>query len=111
LRLLLDAHYSPKVAKALRERCHDVAAVSERSDLRGARVDELLSIATSERRALVTENARTFTPLVRGIEFSGLVLARRRAPIGRFIDALSAFLAGRPAELALHGRVHWLSAD
>jgi hypothetical protein len=108
LRLLLDAHYSPKVAKALRERCHDVAAVSERSDLRGARVDELL---TSERRALVTENARTFTSLVRDIDFSGLVLARRRAPIGRFIDALSAFLAGRPAELALRGRVHWLSAD
>jgi hypothetical protein len=109
LRLLLDAHYSRKVAKALRERCHDVAAVSERRDLRGARADELLSIAASERRALVTEDLGSFAPLVREADFSGLVLARP-APIGRFVDALSAFLAERPAELALRGRVDWLSA-
>jgi predicted nuclease of predicted toxin-antitoxin system len=111
LRLLLDAHYSPKVAKALRERCHDVAAVSERRDLRAARADELLSVATSERRALVTENARSYTPLVRDADFSGLLLARRRVPIGRVVDALAAFVSRRPAEHALRGQVHWLSAD
>jgi hypothetical protein len=69
-----------------------------------------LSIATSERRALVTENVRSFAPLVREVDSSGVVLARR-APIGRLIDALSAFLSERPAELALCGRVDWLSAD
>jgi hypothetical protein len=109
LRLLLDAHYSPKVAKALRERCHDVAAASERADLRGATDEELLGVAASERRALVTENVRSFMLLAREVEFSGIVFARRRVTIGRFIDAVAALLAKRPAELALRGRVHWLS--
>jgi predicted nuclease of predicted toxin-antitoxin system len=109
LRLLLDAHYSPKVASALRERCHDVAAASERADLREASDSELLAVAASERRALVTEDVRSFMPLVREIEFSRLVLTCRRVTIGRFVEALAAFAARRPAEHALRGQVHWLS--
>ena len=101
-------HYSPKVARARRERCHDVTTVSERADLRGADNRELLEIAASERRALVTENVRSFLPLVREREFSGLVFARRRAAIGKVVEALESFLDGRPAEHALRGQIRWL---
>jgi hypothetical protein len=108
LRLLLDEHYSPKVARALRERCHDVAAASERDDLRGASDEELLSVAASERRALVTADVRSFIPLALKVDFSGIVFARRRATVGRLVYALESLLDSRPAEHALRNRVHWL---
>jgi predicted nuclease of predicted toxin-antitoxin system len=119
LRLLLDEHYSPKIAEALRERGHDVASVKERDDLRGLSDREVWAGASGERRALVTENVADFMPLVHeataaGERYPGIVftsarsLPRDRGSIGLYVETLDAFLAEHRADEALADRVHWL---
>jgi predicted nuclease of predicted toxin-antitoxin system len=119
VRLLLDEHYSPKIAEQLRDRGHDVESVSERDDLRGLGDLELWNRASAERRALVTENVADLVRLVReaaaagephfGVVFtSPATFARSAATVGLFVEALAALLGARPAEDALGGQVHWL---
>jgi hypothetical protein len=119
VRLLLDEHYSPKIAKQLRRRGHDVVSVGEHDDLRGLSDVELWNRASAERRALVTDDVADFMPLVRdaaaaGDSHSGVVFTssstfpRSAAAVGLFVKALAALLRGRPAEDALAGQVHWL---
>jgi hypothetical protein len=119
VRLLLDEHYSPKIAEQLRNRGHDVASVSERDDLRGLGDVELWNRASAERRAFVAENVADFAPLARdaaaaddshfGVVFtSSAAFPRSAATIGLFVEALTASLGARPAEDALAGQVHWL---
>ena len=119
MRLLLDEHYSPKIAEQLRNRGHDVESVSERDDLRGLGDLELWNRASAEGRAFVTENVADFVRLVReaaaagephfGVVFtSPATFARSAATVGLFVEALAALLGARPAEDALGGQVHWL---
>jgi hypothetical protein len=119
VRLLLDEHYSPKIAEELRERGHDVASVKERDDLRGLGDRELWSRASAEGRALLTENVADFMPLVReaagegephfGIVFtSPRSLPRAAGTIGRYVESLDTFLRERHAGDALAEQVHWL---
>jgi len=64
MRLLLDAHFDPAVAVALRQRGHDAVSVLERGpDVYQASDGELLSLAAIERRAFVTRNIRDLTLL------------------------------------------------
>ena len=65
MRLLLDQHYSPPIAKALRERGHDVASVEEEPGLRGRSDREVWSHAIADQRALLTEDVSHFVRLVR----------------------------------------------
>jgi len=120
VKLLLDEHYSPEIAEQLRRRGHDVVAVQERDDLRGAGDPELWDRAVAEARALVTENAADFMPLVRaavaaGNQFFGVIfsssrsLPRSRATVGVFVTQLAGLLSERPTDDALAGRVVWLS--
>ena len=120
VRLLLDEHYSSSIAATLRERGHDVVAVQERPELAGVGDTDLLRLAATERRALVTENVRDFAPLVRewalaserhyGVVFtSPRSLPRSRRMIGRHIDALERLLEERTPEDALADSVHWLT--
>lgn len=94
-------------------------AVEAEGELRGLSDEELLAFCVRERRALVTENAADFVPLVhqyaaRGDEHCGLVLSspvslpRGAGTIGVFVEALDRILRERPAEDALRDRVHWL---
>ena len=120
MKLLLDEMFSPRLAEALRERGHDVTAVSGRADLVGRSDPEILAAAVAEGRALVTNNARDFAVLCQrlvatGDEHAGLLLTsdislrRGRPAIGRTIDALDALLVAHPADDALHNRFRWLS--
>src|SRR3989304_8839413 len=64
MRLLLDAHFDPAVARTLRERGHDVmAAVDLGPEVYQASDAELLEFAAAKSRALVTRNVRDFVLL------------------------------------------------
>jgi predicted nuclease of predicted toxin-antitoxin system len=121
MRLLLDEHYSPRIARALRDRGHDVIAVGERADLAGVDDAALLQAAADEHRALVTNNVADLVVAARertagGQTHAGLVLTsdrslpRTRAGIGAIVAALDALLATHLGEEALADRTCWLSA-
>ena len=94
MRLLLDEHYSPEIARQLRTRGHDVVAVAERADLVGLGDDELLGRMARERRASMTNNVKDFLPLV-----------------GRFVEALDAFLRRHQGDDACRNQVQWLGGS
>lgn len=121
MRLLLDQHYSPDIAEALRARGHDVVSVKERAELSGLTDRELLTRMAAERRTVVTENVADFMPLVReaaarGDVHYGLVFSpsrsmpRSKGTIGLFVQALDALLSKHPKEDgdALANQTHWL---
>jgi len=65
IRFLLDAHISGRVVgRALREDGHDVYAIDSVKELESMPDPEVLELATSEGRVVVTANVRHFMPLV-----------------------------------------------
>jgi hypothetical protein len=119
VRLLLDEHYSPKIAAELRKRGHDVVSATERDDLRGLGDRELWSLASAEGRALMTENVADFMPLVReaaagGSRHFGVVftsprsLPRSLGTIGGYVKRLDSFLREHSTLDALADKAHWL---
>lgn len=120
MRLLLDEHHDPDVARQLRERGHDVAAVAERDDLRGRPDPDVFAAAIAERRAVVTENARDYVPLAaqsaaEDVSHYGVVITvparhpRRPDARSRLVDALTRLLEDRPEVDDLRDAVVWLS--
>jgi hypothetical protein len=118
VKLLLDEMLSPDIAQQLRERGHDVKAIaaSEHAELDDA---EVLDIARSQRRAVVTNNVRDFRPLhiaavqAGGAGHYGMVFIsgsfrRTRADIGRIVVALEAKLAAYPGLEDLANAQEWL---
>lgn len=66
MRLLLDAHISPKRAGTrLREDGHDVLALDEEPSRRDLRDLDILALAAMEGRILVTFDTRDVVPLLR----------------------------------------------
>jgi hypothetical protein len=119
LKLLLDDHLSPEIARQLREHGHDVA-VGERSDLRGRPDRVHFASLPDEQRAIVTRDLDDFRPLLaealrRGPSTYGLVCVPARFPlnrdgIGRLVAALDALLRAHPevdAAVSLGGEI-WL---
>jgi predicted nuclease of predicted toxin-antitoxin system len=80
LRLLLDANLSPRgIAVKLRENGHDVLALAEDATFEGLPDPEVLELAASQKRILITRNSRDFAPLARewaqaGRSHAGLIL-------------------------------------
>jgi hypothetical protein len=122
VRLLLDEHFSPEIARQLRHRGHDVVAARERTELHGLSDRELLAVATAEGRAVVTENVVDFVELHRqsilgSDAHAGLVFTsparfpRSRRGIGRLVNALETLLASSPETDALRGQAWWLDAN
>ena len=119
MKLLLDEHYTPEIARELRARGHDVLAVKERPEL-VSRSDRLLFAAmAAEKRAIATEDVGDFRPLVievvaRGTDHYGLLcISRRRYPrsrqaIGLLVEALDHFMTAHPRVDALAGSERWL---
>jgi predicted nuclease of predicted toxin-antitoxin system len=80
LRLLLDANLSPRgIAAKLHEAGHDVLALAEDATFEGLPDPQVLELAASEQRVLITRNSRDFAPLARqwteaGRSHAGIIL-------------------------------------
>lgn len=122
MKLVLDEHFSAKIAVELRRRGHDVVAVTEISTLRQSTDDELLQWAGAENRVLVTEDAADFLPLharllAEGRRHHGLVLTSHQrfptatAGIGALVSALYAFLSSASGACAARSEVWWLMPE
>jgi hypothetical protein len=61
--ILLDEMLSPRIAEQLRVVGADVVAISDTAHLKGTSDSDVLELATSEARALITDNIRDFAPL------------------------------------------------
>ena len=62
-RLLLDEMLAPAIAEQLRDRGHDVAAVTEWPHLTGVADEQVLELAAGEARSVVTLNIVDFAAL------------------------------------------------
>jgi predicted nuclease of predicted toxin-antitoxin system len=122
LRLLLDEHLSPEIARQLRAQGHDVIAVGERADLRGRPDRVHFASLPDQQRAIVTRDLGDFRPLLaealrRGTPTDGIVCVPQRfslsrAHIGRLVRALAALLEAHPEPDAIikRGGEIWLDA-
>src|ERR1700678_4178715 len=100
---------SPAIARELRERGHDVLAVAEHPGWAALSDPEVLAVARTESRAIVTNNLRDYPPLHAGAVTPGrpgalgMVLLpgsyrRTKADTGRIISALEAKLIEYPGD-------------
>lgn len=114
VRLCLDHHYPRVLAARLVELGHDVVTAHERL-WHTLADEELLAVCAAEERALLTNNAKDFVPIVttwaaQGRQHSGLILTddsrwpRVADATGTFVDALVPLL--RQDDLT--DRIHWL---
>lgn len=119
MKLLLDEHYADEIAAGLRTAGQDATTVSERG-LKGTDDEPLLELAASENRALLTNNARDFVPIVKrwatsGQEHCGLILTsdqrmpRSKHATGLCITILRGLMDANPGARALVNQVRWLS--
>jgi hypothetical protein len=106
VRLLLDAHISARrIAVPLREQDHDVRAVAEERELDGLADEQLLELAASETRVMVTFDVKDFTVIARrwaqdGLRHAGLgiVVGMDHGDFGAVLEVLSRELLDRPRQ-------------
>jgi hypothetical protein len=109
VKALLDEQLSPQIAALLRQVGYDVVAVAERHDLVGSSDRTLLDIASSEGRAVITNNVKDFRPLAaerlaQGRNHAGLILlpatrSRTRAAAAPLATAIAQVLCDHPEGL------------
>ena len=119
MKVLLDEHYSPRIAEHLRAQGHDVTAVVAQPTLAGLADRTLIMAARRVGRALLTENVGDFVPIATefartGTPHAGIFLAnphrfpRSRGGIGRLVEALHELLVAHPEDDAFADRIVWL---
>jgi predicted nuclease of predicted toxin-antitoxin system len=116
VKALLDEQLSPQIAVLLRQAGYDVVAVAERRELIGSTDSIILEVATSEERAVVTNNIKDFRPLVaarlaQGRTHAGLILVpsartRTRSTISTLATAIEKVLHDNPD--GLDGSERWI---
>lgn len=118
MKLLIDEHYANEIAAELRSAGRDVVTVSERP-IRGIDDESMLAFASSEDRALLTNNARDFVPIIGrwatwGRDHCGLLLTadsslpRHKGTISLYVRTLRAIIDAHPGPRALADAVRWL---
>jgi len=119
VRLLLDEMLSPAIARELCSRGHDVQALKGRAEREAMSDHEVMGVARSEHRAVVTNNVRDYRPLHNeaitpggpghcGMIFIPGAYRRTKANIGRIVAALELKLAEYPGERDLANGETWL---
>lgn len=106
MRALLDEQLSPEIAVLLRQTGYDVVAVAERNDLIGRNDRLVLDAASSEDRAVITNNIKDFRPLAaerlaQGLTHAGLILVpssrtRTRSAVAALGTAIEQILRDHP---------------
>lgn len=104
MRLLLDANLSPRgIGEPLRQAGHDVLALAAEPALEGLDDPEVLALAASESRILVTRNSRDFAPILRewaeaGRAHAGCILiwSLDHSQFSAIVMGLTHLLAQRP---------------
>ncbi len=121
MRLLLDEMISPRIARELRERGHDVQAVKgDRPDLASRGDRDLVRQMATERRAIVTNDIADFQAihdrfLAAGEEHGGMIftfdatMPRAKDAIPLWVRTLSGLLAEHSEDDSLRNRVRHLS--
>lgn len=119
MRLLLDEMLSRSIAEGLRRRGHDAIALTEDPSWVSLGDAEVLDLARTERRALVTNNVADFRALHLqatepsaaghfGIIFLSSRRRRRKSDSGRIINALEQTLADHAQDDALANSEAWI---
>jgi predicted nuclease of predicted toxin-antitoxin system len=119
VKLLLDEMLAPSIARELRDRGHDVEAVSGHPDREALSDRDIMGLARREQRAVVTNNVRDYRPLhieavvPGGPGHYGLILLpgnyrRTRGDTGRIIAALEIKLAEHPGDQDFANGETWL---
>lgn len=119
MKLLLDEHFSPRIARELRSLGHDVVSVKERPDLIGLPDRAIVRRMGAEQRAIVTNDVDDYSLIATrfaatadehyGLLFtSDLTMPRDRSGIPLFVEVLGALLNQHPQEDALRNRSRWL---
>ena len=116
MRALLDEQLSPKIALLLRQAGHDVVAVADRPDLAGKSDRAIFEVASSEGRAVITNNVKDFRRLaaerlLQGLTHAGLLLlpasrTRTRAAVPALAAAIDRVLRDHPG--GLKGSERWV---
>ncbi len=85
MRILLDAHISGRtVGKALIEGGHDLRALDSEVELEGLSDLEVVELAATEGRVLVTAHIRNFEPLLRASAALSCVRAESKPYLPHF---------------------------
>jgi predicted nuclease of predicted toxin-antitoxin system len=119
VRLLLDEMLSPRISRILREKGHDVIAICEREQWNSLSDDEVINLARTERRGIVTNNLRDFRsralqatlpggPGHFGMVFIPTQYRLSKKDIGRLINALEVLLDAYPEAEALLNQETWV---
>lgn len=116
MRALLDEQLSPQIAVLLRQVGCEVVAAAERDDFSGGSDRIILEVATSEGRAVVTNNIKDFRPiaaewLAQGHTHGGLILlpssrTRTRSAVHALAKAIENVLRDHPDGLT--GSERWI---
>jgi Domain of unknown function (DUF5615) len=121
VRLLLDEHFSPEIARQLRARGHDVIAIKERPDLSGRSDRVHFASMPDQCRAIATQDLGDFRPLLAealraGEKTYGLVcvparVSLSRKAIGPLVSSLELLLTHYQHDDAAidHGGEIWLT--
>lgn len=111
MKILLDAHISGRtVGKALIEGGHDVRALDSEPELERLSDPEVLELAATEGRVLVTANIRDFEPLLRewageDRPHAGVILV----PSSVRNEAFGALISGMEKTIADTGQEEWVN--
>lgn len=122
MKLLLDEMLPPVIARELCARGYDVETIAGHPDREALSDPEVLAVARSGRRAVVTNNVRDFRPLHAeavmpgGTGHYGMIFMifmagnyrRAKSDIGRIVAALEAKLTQYPGDEDLADAEEWL---
>ena len=119
MKLLLDEMFSPLVAAELRAGRHDAVAIKEHNEWESLSDPEVVALARTAQRAVVTANLRDFRPLHAelvapggeghaGMVFVPTSFRLTRAATGQIVAAFEARIAEYPGDADLANGETWI---